>query len=74
MNLKVKTRVSSLLLKVLKSLNQETMPQLNADEKDSLEHDFTLKEAVSSFSDNKTPSEDGFTKRSLFMISFGEIC
>ena len=66
MNLKVKTRVSSLLLKVLKSLNQETMPQLNADEKDSLEHDFTLKEAVSSFSDNKTPSEDGFTKESFY--------
>ena len=38
------------------------IPQLNADEKDSLEHDFTLKETVSSFSDNKTPSEDGFTK------------
>ena len=41
------------------------IPQLNVDEQDSLEHDFTfeeLKEAVSSFSDNKTLGEDGFTK------------
>ena len=41
------------------------IPQLNTEERDSLEHDFTykeLKEAVSSFSDNKTPGEDGFTK------------
>ena len=55
------------------------IPQLNTEERDSLEHDFTyeeLKEVVSSFSDNKTPGEDGFTKEftSLFMISFGEIC
>ena len=37
------------------------IPQLNVDEQDSLEHDFTfeeLKEAVSSFSDNKTPGEE----------------
>ena len=41
------------------------IPQLNAEERDSLEHDFTfeeLKEAVSSFLDNKTPGEDVFTK------------
>ena len=38
---------------------------MNTEERDSLEHDFTyeeLKEVVSSFSDNKTPGEDGFTK------------
>ena len=41
------------------------IPQLNTEERDSLEYDFTyeeLKEVVSSFSDNKTPGEDGFTK------------
>ena len=41
------------------------IPQLNTEERDSLEHDFKyeeLKEVVSSFSDNKTPGEDGFTK------------
>jgi len=39
------------------------IPQLNADEQDSLEHDFTfeeLKEAVSSFSDN---SRDAGTEK-----------
>ena len=38
---------------------------MNTEERDSLEYDFTneeLKEVVSSFSDNKTPGEDGFTK------------
>ena len=38
---------------------------MNTEERDSLEHDFTyeeLKEVMSSFSDNKTPGEDGFTK------------
>lgn len=50
------------------------IPQLNVDEQDSLEHDFTfeeLKEAVSSFSDNKTPGEDGFTKE--FYESFYDL-
>ena len=44
---------------------------MNTEERDSLEHDFTyeeLKEVVSSFSDNKTPGEDGFTKE--FYILF----
>ena len=50
------------------------IPQLNIEERDSLEHDFTyeeLKEAVSSFSDNKTPGEDGFTKE--FYESFYDL-
>ena len=50
------------------------IPQLNVEERDSLEHDFTfeeLKEAVSSFSDNKTPGEDGFTKE--FYESFYDL-
>ena len=50
------------------------IPQLNIEERDSLEHDFTyeeLKEAVSSFSDNKTPGEDGFTKQ--FYESFYDL-
>ena len=44
---------------------------MNTEERDSLEHDFTyekLKEVVRSFSDNKTPGEDGFTKE--FYVSF----
>ena len=50
------------------------IPQLKTEEQDSLEHDFRyeeLKEAVSSFSDNKTPSEDGFTKE--FYESFYDL-
>ena len=50
------------------------IPQLNTEERDSLEHDFTyeeLKEVVSSFSDNKTPGEDGFTKE--FYESFYDL-
>ena len=50
------------------------IPQLNTEERDSLEYDFTyeeLKEAVSSFSDNKTPGEDGFTKE--FYESFYDL-
>ena len=50
------------------------IPQLNVDEQDSLEHDFNfeeLKEAVSSFSDNKTPGEDGLTKE--FYVSFYDL-
>ena len=47
---------------------------MNTEERDSLEHNFTyeeLKEAVSSFSDNKTPGEDGFTKE--FYESFYDL-
>ncbi|KAL9963239.1 hypothetical protein ACROYT_G032418 [Oculina patagonica] len=50
------------------------IPQLNAEERDSLEYDFTfeeLKEALGSFSDNKTPGEDGFTKE--FYESFYDL-
>jgi len=50
------------------------IPQLNTEERDSLEHDFTceeLKEVVSSFSDNKTPGEDGFIKE--FYESFYDL-
>ncbi|KAL9968018.1 hypothetical protein ACROYT_G026343 [Oculina patagonica] len=50
------------------------IPQLNAEERDSLEYDFTfeeLKEALGSFSDNKTPVEDGFTKE--FYESFYDL-
>jgi len=50
------------------------IPQLNNEEQDSLEHDFTyeeLKEALSSFSDNKTPGEDGFTEE--FYESFYDL-
>ena len=51
------------------------IPQLNADEQDSLEHDFIieeeLKKALSSFSDYKTPGEDGFTKE--FYESFCDL-
>ncbi|KAL9976363.1 hypothetical protein ACROYT_G013658 [Oculina patagonica] len=50
------------------------IPRLNAEEQDSLEHDFTyeeLKEVVISFSDNKTPGEDGFTKE--FYVAFYDL-
>ena len=50
------------------------IPQLNTEERDSLDHDFTyeeLKEVVSSFSDNKTPGEDGFIKE--FYESFYDL-
>ena len=41
------------------------IPQLNDEEKSSLDKDLTiseLKEALDSFADNKSPGEDGFTK------------
>ena len=50
------------------------IPHLNTEERDSLEHDFKyqeFKEVVRSFSDNKTPGEDGFTKE--FYESFYDL-
>ena len=41
------------------------IPQLSGEEKSFLEKDLTineLKEALSSFADNKSPGKDGFTK------------
>ena len=41
------------------------IPQLNVEEQESLEKDLTfeeLKDALTSFADNKSPGEDGFTK------------
>lgn len=48
--------------KFIEGLN---IPQLNVEEQESLEKDLTfeeLKEALTSFADNKSPGEDGFTK------------
>ena len=48
--------------KFIEGLN---IPQLNVEEQESLEKDLTfeeLKDAVTSFEDNKSPGEDGFTK------------
>ena len=41
------------------------IPQLNVEEQESLENDLTfeeLKDTLTSFADNKSPGEDGFTK------------
>jgi len=41
------------------------IPQLNVEEQESLEKDLTfeeLKDALTSFGENKSPGEDGFTK------------
>ena len=41
------------------------IPQLNVEEQESLEKDLTieeLKDALASFTDKKSPGEDGFTK------------
>ena len=46
----------------IKDLN---IPQLNEEEQESLEKDFTFEEqkgALTSFADNTSPGEDGFTK------------
>ena len=48
--------------KFIEGLN---IPQLNVEEQESLEKDLTfeeLKDALTSFADNKSPGEDGFTK------------
>ena len=48
--------------KFIEGLN---IPQLNVKEQESLEKDLTfkeLKDALTSFADNKSPGEDGFTK------------
>ena len=48
--------------KFIEGLN---IPQLNVEEQESLEKDLTLdelKKALTSFADNKSPGEDGFTK------------
>ena len=56
----------------IKDLN---IPQLNEEEQESLEKDFTFEEqkgALTSFADNTSPGEDGFTKkilRNIFLIS-----
>jgi len=47
----------------IKDLN---IPQLNEEEQESLEKDFTFEEqigALTSFADNTSPGEDGFTKK-----------
>ena len=48
--------------KFIEGLN---IPQLNVEEQESLEKDLTfeeLKDALTSFADNKLPGEDGLTK------------
>ena len=56
----------------IKDLN---IPQLNEEEQESLEKDFPFEEqkgALTSFADNTSPGEDGFTKkilRNIFLIS-----
>jgi len=48
-----------------KFIEELTIPQLNVEEQESLEKDLTfeeLKDALTSFADNKSPGEDGFTK------------
>ena len=47
------------------TLVKTDIPQLNVEEQESLEKDLTieeLKDALTSFADNKSPGEDGFTK------------
>ena len=57
----------------IKDLN---IPQLNDEEQSLLEKDLTineLKEALTSFADNKSPGEDGFTKE-FYETFFDLLC
>ena len=52
------------------------IPQLNDEEQSLLDKDLTineLKEALTSFADNKSPGEDGFTKE-FYEIFFDLLC
>ena len=52
------------------------IPQLSGEEKSFLEKDLTineLKEALTSFADNKSPGEDGFTKE-FYQTFFDLLC
>ena len=56
---------TTITFKYIEGLN---IPQLKVEEQESLEKDLTfeeLKDALTSFADNKSPGEDGFTKRIL---------
>ena len=52
------------------------IPQLNEEEQSFLEKDLTineLREALTSFADNKSPGEDGFTKE-FYQTFFDLLC
>jgi len=60
--------------KFIEGLN---IPQLNVEEQESLEKDLTfeeLKDALTSFAENKSPGEDGSQKNFMkyFLLSFGK--